>query len=74
MSSYGACLCSGNSVCLPVVGSTLDLRALSVVTGKTCWVLCIDALLLSINGSVLDALSIAVRVLLCPPCGVCSWC
>ena len=43
-------------------GSTLDLKALCVVPGKTCWVLCIDALLLSVGGSVLDALSIAVRV------------
>jgi exosome complex RNA-binding protein Rrp42 (RNase PH superfamily) len=43
-------------------GSTLDLQALCVAPGKTCWVLCIEALLLSVGGSVLDALSIAVRV------------
>ena len=35
-----------------------------MVAGKTCWVLCIDALMLSIDGSLLDALSIAIRVLL----------
>ena len=50
-----------------MTGSTLDLGALSVVAGKTCWVLCIDALLLSIDGSLLDALSIAIRVLLTTP-------
>ena len=43
-------------------GSALDLRALSIVSGRSCWVLCIDALVLACDGSLLDALSIAVRV------------
>ena len=43
-------------------GSSLDLRALCILSGRTCWVLCIDALVLSMDGSLLDALSIAVRV------------
>ncbi|CAL5227658.1 g10664 [Coccomyxa viridis] len=45
-------------------GSALDLRALSIVSGRTCWVLCIDALVLACDGSLLDALSIAVRAAL----------
>ena len=43
-------------------GSALDLRALSIVSGRSCWVLCMDALVLACDGSLLDALSIAVRV------------
>jgi len=48
--------------CVISAGSALDLRALSIVSGRTCWVLCIDALVLTAGGSLLDALSIAVRV------------
>lgn len=33
-----------------------------MVSGRTVWVLCVDALILSIDGSLLDALSIAIRV------------
>ena len=38
------------------------MSALSIVAGKSCWVLCIDGLVLSADGCVLDALSIAVKV------------
>ena len=40
-------------------GYGLDLRALNIVTGKSCWNLYIDALVLNDNGNVLDALSLA---------------
>ena len=46
------------------IGGSLDLRALSIVSGRRCWILCIDALILAVDGNVLDALSIAVKVLL----------
>ena len=43
-------------------GACVDLGALCIVAGKSCWVLCVDALVLSADGSVLDALSIATKV------------
>ncbi len=46
------------------IGGSLDLRALSIVSGRRCWILCIDALVLAVDGNVLVALSIAVKVLL----------
>lgn len=42
----------------------LDLGALRIVSGKTCWVLYIDALVLDIDGAALDAISIAVKAAL----------
>ncbi|CAL8462353.1 g1886 [Coccomyxa elongata] len=45
-------------------GGSLDLRALSIVSGRRCWILCIDALVLAVDGNVLDALSIAVKAAL----------
>ena len=42
----------------------MDLRALSIVSGRRCWILCMDALVLAADGSILDALSIAAKVLL----------
>lgn len=47
---------------LLVAGSGLDLTQLCVTTGKICWLLYVDALVLNMNGNVLDALSIAARV------------
>eukprot|EP00877_Chromochloris_zofingiensis_P009370 jgi/Chrzof1/4687/Cz14g22240.t1 len=44
--------------------SGLDLRSLSIVSGKTCWMLFIDCLVLNDDGSVLDALSLAARAAL----------
>jgi exosome complex RNA-binding protein Rrp42 (RNase PH superfamily) len=41
----------------------VDLRALSIVSGRRCWILCIDALVLAADGSLLDALSITAKVL-----------
>lgn len=41
----------------------MDLRALSILSGRRCWILCIDALVLAADGSILDALSIATKVL-----------
>ena len=42
----------------------LDLNALKIVSGKTCWVLYIDALILDLDGSALDATSIAIKAAL----------
>lgn len=40
----------------------VDLSTLSIVSGKTCWVLYVDALLLNIGGNLHDALSVAAKV------------
>ena len=51
------------SSALPLrAGACVDLGALCIVAGKSCWVLCVDALVLSADGGVLDALSIATKV------------
>jgi exosome complex component RRP42 len=39
----------------------LDLTALKIVSGKTCWVLFIDALILDLDGAAIDATSIAMK-------------
>ena len=39
----------------------VDLSALSIVGGKTCWVVYLDALLLNIGGNLHDALSAAAK-------------
>ncbi|PSC67545.1 exosome complex component RRP42 [Micractinium conductrix] len=44
--------------------SGLDLSALCIVSGKTCWVLYLDALLLNIGGNLHDALSVAAKAAL----------
>ena len=43
-------------------GGGLDLTKLCITSGKTCWLLFVDALVLNMDGNVLDALSIATRV------------
>ncbi|KAG0556295.1 hypothetical protein KC19_11G041500 [Ceratodon purpureus] len=45
-------------------GAAIDLSSLRIVDGKTCWVLCIDGLVLSSDGNLLDALSIAIKAAL----------
>mmetsp|Transcript_24732 Transcript_24732/g.53946 ORF Transcript_24732/g.53946 Transcript_24732/m.53946 type:complete len:286 (+) Transcript_24732:43-900(+) len=45
-------------------GGGLDLRPLHIISGKTCWVLYIDALVLNDDGNVLGALSLATRAAL----------
>eukprot|EP00887_Chlorella_sp_A99_P003202 scaffold9.g3202.t1 len=45
-------------------GGGLDLAPLGIVAGKTCWVLHIDALVLNLDGNLLDALSVAVKAAL----------
>lgn len=45
-------------------GSALDLTALCIAEGKTCWVLYLDALLLSMDGNLLDAIGIAFKAAL----------
>lgn len=40
----------------------VDLSTLSIVSGKTCWVVYADALLLNIGGNLHDALSAAAKV------------
>jgi hypothetical protein len=47
-----------------LAGSGLDLAALCLVPGKTCWLVYVDALVLNDGGNVLDALSIAARAAL----------
>lgn len=46
------------------VGSAIDLGTLCVLEGKVCWVLFIDGLVLSSDGNLLDALSIAIKAAL----------
>jgi exosome complex RNA-binding protein Rrp42 (RNase PH superfamily) len=43
-------------------GGGIDLSVLSIVSGKTCWVLHVDALLLNIGGNLHDAVSAAAQV------------
>ena len=45
-------------------GAALDMAALGIQKGKVCWVLQCDCLVLSNDGGVLDALSIAVKAAL----------
>lgn len=42
-------------------GAALDMSALGITKGKTCWILQCDGVVLTRDGSVLDALSIAVK-------------
>ncbi len=37
---------------------------MSIVTGKTCWVLFVDALVLNMDGNVLDALALGIKAAL----------
>ena len=45
-------------------GAALDMTALGIQRHKTCWVLQVDALVLNAEGSLLDALSIAIKAAL----------
>ena len=45
-------------------GAALDMSQLCIQRGKTCWLLQCDALVLSADGSVLDALSVAIAAAL----------
>lgn len=45
-----------------LTGCAIDLTALKIVSGKRCWVLLLDGLVLSDDGNLLDALSIATKV------------
>ena len=42
----------------------LDVSALRIVAGKTCWVLHVDALLLDLGGAAIDAISVGVKAAL----------
>lgn len=46
----------------PGRGGGLDLSALSIVSGKTCWVVYVDVLLLNIGGNLHDAAAAATKV------------
>ena len=46
------------------VAPAFDLRSLSVVSGKACWVVYVDAIVLNEGGNVLGALSLAARAAL----------
>ncbi len=41
------------------VGYGIDLRTLNIISGKSCWNVYVDALVLNDDGNVLDALSLA---------------
>lgn len=43
---------------------SLDLKALCIIPGKTCWVLYIDTLILECGGNLFDAISIAIKAAL----------
>lgn len=43
-------------------GAAVDLSTLSVVDGKTCWVLYADVLVLNADGNILDAAAIGIKV------------
>lgn len=43
------------------VASGFDLGLLKIVSGKTCWILYVDGLILDLDGAALDAVSIAVK-------------
>ncbi|CAK9220716.1 unnamed protein product [Sphagnum jensenii] len=45
-------------------GAAIDLSSLHLLEGKVCWVLYIDTLVLSSDGNLLDALSIAIKAAL----------
>ena len=42
----------------------VDLASLCILPGKSCWVLYVDALVLDLDGSVVDAISVACRAAL----------
>lgn len=44
--------------------SPIDLASLCILPGKSCWVLYIDALVLDLDGSVIDAISIGCKAAL----------
>jgi len=43
-------------------GPGLDLTKLAIISGKQCWVVYVDVLLLAVAGPVLDTVSLAVKV------------
>ena len=45
-------------------GSALDMESLCLASGRTCWVIFVDGLVLNADGSIVDALSMAVKVCL----------
>jgi hypothetical protein len=48
--------------CAPACAATgVDLQQLSIIKGKACWTVFVDALVLNDDGNVLDALSYAAR-------------
>ncbi|KAK9817753.1 hypothetical protein WJX72_001640 [[Myrmecia] bisecta] len=45
-------------------GGAVDLTALGIIKGKTCWAMYVDALVIRVDGNVLDAVSIAAKAAL----------
>eukprot|EP00124_Ichthyophonus_hoferi_P005030 Ihof_evm2s646 gene=Ihof_evmTU2s646 len=45
-------------------GSAIDLKSLNVITGRQCWVLYVDAVVLVNGGNLFDAISLAVNAAL----------
>jgi exosome complex component RRP42 len=58
--SFGVGLAAGQAA----GESAVDLGSLCILPGKSCWVLYVDALVLDLDGSVVDAISVACRAAL----------
>lgn len=46
-----------------LLGAGIDLSSLMIAEGKICWDLYIDALVVSSDGNLLDALAAAIKVI-----------
>lgn len=55
---------SSSSTKAAIQHQPLDLSQLSIISGKSCWILYIDALLLDIDGSYIDTVSVAFKAAL----------
>lgn len=55
-----SCMHKIKQVCMHFAAKLgVDLKSLNIITGKTCWVVYVDAVILNDAGNVLDALSYA---------------
>ena len=47
-------------------GAAFAPSSLGIIPGRTCWVLHVDAVVLAVDGAVLDALALATKVCVLP--------
>jgi exosome complex RNA-binding protein Rrp42 (RNase PH superfamily) len=52
-----------NKALARIAGGGVDLSHLGVAVGKTCWVLNVDSVVLRMGDNVLEAISVAARVM-----------